>query len=66
MARVLEITYRRSAIGRPPTQRRTIEALGLHKLHDTVRRPDSPSIRGMVDRVSHLVVWREIEEGETA
>lgn len=65
MARVLEITYRRSAIGRPPSQRRTIAALGLHKLHETVRRPDTPSIRGMVDSVSHLVAWRELEEGET-
>lgn len=66
MARVLEITYLRSAIGRPPNQRRTIAALGLSKLHGTVRRPDNPSVRGMVDTVSHLVDWREIEEGETA
>jgi large subunit ribosomal protein L30 len=66
MARLLEITYCRSAIGRPPNQRRTIAALGLTKLHDTVRRPDNESVRGMVNTVSHLVTWREAEESETA
>lgn len=66
MARVLEITYRRSAIGRPPNQRRTIAALGLSKLHDTVHRPDNESVRGMVNTVSHLITWREVEEEEIA
>ncbi|MDQ2743157.1 MAG: 50S ribosomal protein L30, partial [Chloroflexota bacterium] len=61
----LEITYTRSSIGRLPKQRRTIAALGLRKLHDSVRQPDNPSIRGMVESVQHLVTWREIAEGET-
>ena len=42
MARLLEITYTRSAIGRLPNQRRTIEALGLRKLHDQVQHEDNP------------------------
>jgi large subunit ribosomal protein L30 len=64
MARLLEVTYTRSAIGRPPKQRRTVEALGLRKLHDRVRHEDTPTIRGMVETVRHLVTWREIEQGD--
>lgn len=65
MARLLEITYHRSAIGRLPNQRRTVEALGLRKLNDTVRHDDTPTVRGMIKTVGHLVTWREIEQGET-
>lgn len=61
--RLLEVTYIRSAIGRLPRQRRTIKALGLHRLHQTVRHADSPTMRGMIDSVQHLVTVREIEEG---
>ena len=64
MARLLEVTYARSAIGRSPNQRRTVEALGLRKLQDRVRHEDTPTIRGMIDTVRHLVTWREIEQGE--
>jgi len=60
----LEITYTRSAIGRSARQRRTVEALGLRRLHQTVRQDDTPTIRGMVAAVHHLVTCREIEEGE--
>jgi large subunit ribosomal protein L30 len=63
MAKMLEITYSRSAIGRSERQRRTIAALGLKKLHHTVRQQDTPSIRGMVHSVQHLLTWREVEEG---
>jgi large subunit ribosomal protein L30 len=66
MAGRLEITYTRSAIGRLPNQRKTIEALGLRKLHDRALHDDTPTIRGMIDTVHHLVTWREIETGETA
>lgn len=64
MARFLEITYSRSAIGRPERQKRTVAALGLKKLHSTVRQEDTPTIRGMVESVRHLVTWREVEENE--
>jgi large subunit ribosomal protein L30 len=63
MPRQIEITYTRSSIGRSQRQRRTIEALGLRKLQQTVRRPDNPTTRGMVESVRHLVTWREVEEG---
>jgi large subunit ribosomal protein L30 len=64
MAKQLEITYTSSAIGRPERQRRTVAALGLRRLHQTVRLPDNPSVRGMVASIGHLVTWREVEESE--
>lgn len=64
MVRMLEVTYVRSAIGRSERQRRTVQALGLRKLHDVVRHNDNPSIRGMIHSVQHLVSWREVEEIE--
>ena len=45
----------KSAIGRTKTQKRTLEALGLKKLHQIVEHDDSPAILGMVRAVSHLV-----------
>jgi large subunit ribosomal protein L30 len=66
MARRLEITYTRSAIGRLPNQRKTIEALGLRKLQDRAEHDDTPTIRGMINTVGHLVTWREIEQGDSA
>ncbi|GAC1445833.1 MAG: 50S ribosomal protein L30 [Chloroflexota bacterium] len=65
MTRLLEIQYTRSAIGRNERQRRTVQALGLHKLQDTVRHSDNATIRGMVHSIKHLVTCREIEEGQT-
>lgn len=56
----LRITLVRSTIGRPAIQGRTVAALGLRRLHSTVERPDSPSIRGMVNAIRHLVVVEEI------
>jgi large subunit ribosomal protein L30 len=61
---MLEITYRRSAIGRSERQRRTLAALGLRKLQSSVRQQDTPSIRGMIATVQHLVTWREVDESE--
>lgn len=57
----LRITQRRSAIGSPPDQRRTIKALGLRRIGHTVVRKDTPDTRGMVFKVRHLV---EVEEGK--
>ena len=45
----------KSAIGRTKTQKRTLEALGLKKLHQVVEHEATPSILGMVAAVSHLV-----------
>ncbi|WP_204190097.1 50S ribosomal protein L30 [Mammaliicoccus sciuri] len=51
----LEITLTRSVIGRPETQRKTVQALGLKKTNSTVVVEDNPAIRGQIDKVSHLV-----------
>ena len=55
----MAITWKKSAIGFPRGQRKTIESLGLRRLHQTVEHDDTPSIRGMVNKVRHLV---EVEE----
>lgn len=60
---MLRITLVRSTIGRPADQGRTVKSLGLRKLHRTVERPDNPSIRGMVNKIRHLVVVEEIAPG---
>jgi large subunit ribosomal protein L30 len=57
----LEITLKRSPIGRPEDQRVTVTTLGLRKLNQTVVHNDTPQIRGMVNKVSHLVSVKEIE-----
>jgi large subunit ribosomal protein L30 len=56
----LRITLVRSTIGRPSVQERTVKALGLRKLNSVVVRPDNPSIRGMVNSISHLVKVEEL------
>jgi large subunit ribosomal protein L30 len=60
MSTQLQITLKRSLIGRPETQRVTVRTLGLRKLHQTVVHNDSPAIRGMVNQVSHLVEVKEV------
>ncbi len=55
----LRVTYSKSAIGYNKEQKRTIAALGLRKLRQTVEQPDTPAIRGMIARVSHLVTVEE-------
>lgn len=61
MAKQLQITLKRSLIGRPETQRTTVRTLGLRKVNHTVVQKDTPAIRGMVNQVSHLVEVKEIE-----
>ena len=52
---MLRITQVRSAIGAKPKQRGTLRALGLRRINQTVEHPDRPEIRGMVDKVPHMV-----------
>lgn len=59
MANKLEITLTKSVIGSKPAQRKTVEALGLRKLNQTVEHQDNVAIRGMINRVSHLVTVKE-------
>jgi large subunit ribosomal protein L30 len=58
----LRITWVRSSTGRRFDQKRTIEALGLRRLGHTVEHVDSPSVRGMITKVSHLVSVEEAKE----
>ena len=53
---VLKVTLVRSVIGRPPDQRSTVATLGLRRMHQTVESADTPSNRGMLIKVRHLVV----------
>ncbi|PID93710.1 MAG: 50S ribosomal protein L30 [Bacteroidetes bacterium] len=56
----IKITQVRSIIGRPERQKRTMAALGLHKMHQTVEHEQSPQVMGMVDKVRHLVTVEEV------
>jgi large subunit ribosomal protein L30 len=56
----LKITLVKSAIGRPSDQGRAVKSLGLRRLHHSVIREDTPSIRGAVQKISHLVTVEEI------
>ena len=58
----LEITLRKSPIGRPPQHRLTLKALGLTRLQKTVRHQETPAIKGMVRQVAHLVEVRKVQE----
>ncbi|MEH7386629.1 50S ribosomal protein L30 [Bacillus sp. JJ1521] len=59
MSTKLEITLTRSVIGRPEDQRVTVRTLGLKKLHQTVVHDDNAAIRGMINKVAHLVTVKE-------
>lgn len=57
----LKIELIKSPIGRPETQRKVLRGMGLGKMHKTVYLKDTPEIRGMVGKVSHLVSVEECE-----
>jgi large subunit ribosomal protein L30 len=57
----LQITLKRSLIGRTVDQKETVKALGLRKIHQTVVKEDNPAIRGMIFKVKHLVDVKEVE-----
>jgi large subunit ribosomal protein L30 len=60
----LRVTWTKSAIGYAEAQKETIRGLGLHRLQEVVTLPDSPSIRGMIRKVRHLVTTETIDEPE--
>ncbi len=60
MAGTLKITLAKSTIGEKPPIRATVESLGLRKIRQSVERPDTRDVRGMVNRVRHLLVVEEI------
>jgi large subunit ribosomal protein L30 len=59
MAGKLKITLVRSMIGRPEKHRKVLRGMGLRKLNRSVILEDSPSVRGMIHKVSHLVQAEE-------
>ena len=53
--KTVRVTLVRSPIGYPEPQKRTVRALGFHRLHETVEREDTPVLRGMLAKVIHLI-----------
>jgi large subunit ribosomal protein L30 len=57
----IRIKWIKSDIGYAADQKRTIKVLGFHRLNEVVEKEDSPAVRGMIAKVSHML---EIEENE--
>ena len=57
--KTIRVTLVRSAIGYPKDQKATVKALGLRRLHQSVDQVDNPAVRGMIQKIIHLV---QIEE----
>lgn len=51
----IQVTLVRSPIGYEKSQKATVKALGLRKMHQTVEKADTPMVRGMINKVRHLV-----------
>ncbi len=62
----LRIVLRKSMIGRREHQRRVLAGLGLRRINQSVVRADSPTIRGMVEKVAHLVDVHPVDQQEGA
>jgi large subunit ribosomal protein L30 len=62
--KVFRITLVRSPIGYPERQKRTVRTLGLRRMHQTVEHVDSPSLRGMIAKIPHLLEVEEVQEQE--
>lgn len=61
MANKIKVTQIKSIIGQKWNQKLTIKALGLHRIRHTVVHNDTPQIRGMINKVNHLV---KVEEAQ--
>jgi len=59
MAAEIKVTMKKSGIGRPEYFTRVLKGLGLTKMHQTVTLKDTPEIRGMIRKVSHMVAVEE-------
>ena len=59
----VRITWVKSAIGYERDQKRTVRALGLCRLNQTVEKEDSPSVQGMINKVRHLVKVERSADG---
>jgi len=54
-AKTIKVTLVRSPIGFPEPQKATVRALGLHHMNQTVEQPDTPTLRGMLAKVIHML-----------
>jgi large subunit ribosomal protein L30 len=66
LAARLRITWKKSAIGYKNNQKRTIEALGLKRLGQSVEQADNRAVRGMITKVRHLVEVTEVDGASPA
>ena len=57
--KTLRVTLIRSPIGYTKDQKATVRALGIHRMHQTVEHQDNPALRGMIQKIIHLV---QVEE----
>lgn len=60
VAKTLKVTQIKSIIGTPEDQKRTVRALGLKRIGHSVEQSDSPTVRGMIFKVKHLVNVEEL------
>ena len=61
-SKIVRVTLVKSPIGYSKRQKGTVRALGLRRMNQTVEHVDSPTLRGMLNKVSHLVVVEEVSE----
>jgi large subunit ribosomal protein L30 len=61
MAKNLKITLVKSKIGQVPKNVKIVNAMGLHKINSTVVLPDNASVRGMIQKVNHMINVEEVE-----
>lgn len=54
-SKTIQVTLVRSPIGYEKSQKATVRALGLTRMHQTVEKVDTPALRGMINKVTHLV-----------
>jgi large subunit ribosomal protein L30 len=57
----IKITLVKSSIGCSTRQKRTVKALGLKRVHSSVEKMDVPEVRGMIERINHLVTVEEVK-----
>jgi large subunit ribosomal protein L30 len=60
--KIVRIKLVKSPIGYPKRQKNTVRALGLRRMNQTIEQEDSPTLRGMLAKVSHLVEVQEVSE----
>jgi large subunit ribosomal protein L30 len=62
MAGKINVTLRKSMIGRPEKHRKVLRGMGLTKMHKTVQLENTPAVRGMIQKVLHLVEAEEVKQ----